>query len=131
MLTTLHFNYHTCWLSGDNLSVRISAPVVSRWLWPGNGAFLEMASTVVTWWIVDFAQWQGHQKAELLFCMCRKNNMAPNHGTVMILWLGRIHWYYMSQDDVAITCSWSFIRITFMLTKNNVLLQSWVHEWRL
>ena len=41
-----------------------SLPVVSRWLWPGN-RFLEMASMVVTWWIVDFLRsttcWPGVQ----------------------------------------------------------------------
>ena len=31
---------------------RSSAPVVSRWLWPGNRTFLEVISIVVTWWIV-------------------------------------------------------------------------------
>ena len=31
-----------------------SAPVVSRWLGPGNRTFLEVASMVVTWWIVAF-----------------------------------------------------------------------------
>ena len=28
--------------------------MVSRWLWPGNRAFLEVASMVITWWIVAF-----------------------------------------------------------------------------
>ena len=28
--------------------------MVSRWLWPGNGTFLEVTSMVVTWWIVPF-----------------------------------------------------------------------------
>ena len=31
-----------------------SVPVVSRWLWLGNRTFLELASMVVTWWIVAF-----------------------------------------------------------------------------
>ena len=31
-----------------------SVPVVSRWLWPVNRTFLEVASMVVTWWIVAF-----------------------------------------------------------------------------
>ena len=51
---TQHFNYHPHWRTGDNQSVRSSAPVVSRWLWPGNRTFLEVASMVVTWWIVAF-----------------------------------------------------------------------------
>ena len=41
-----------CWCSGDNQSVRSSILVVSRWLWPGNMTFSEVASMVVTWWIV-------------------------------------------------------------------------------
>ena len=28
--------------------------VVSRWIGPGNRTFLEVASKVVTWWIVAF-----------------------------------------------------------------------------
>ena len=36
------------------ISVESSAPVVSRWLGHGNRTFLEVASTVVTWWIVAF-----------------------------------------------------------------------------
>ena len=36
------------------LSPSPSVPVVSRWLWPENRTFLEVASMVVTWWIVDF-----------------------------------------------------------------------------
>ena len=35
-------------------NVRSSAPVVSRWLWPGKRTFLEVVSMVVTWWIVAF-----------------------------------------------------------------------------
>ena len=39
---------------GDTQSVELSVPVVSRWLWPRDKAFLEVASMMVTWWIVDF-----------------------------------------------------------------------------
>ena len=39
---------------GDNQSCWSSAPVVSRWLWPQNGTFLEMDSMVGSWWIVSF-----------------------------------------------------------------------------
>ena len=42
------------WRFGINQSVGLSVPVVNRWLWPGNGSFLEVASMVVTWWIVAF-----------------------------------------------------------------------------
>ena len=45
---------HCYWRSGNNQSVGLSAPVVSRWLWPGNRTFLEVASMVVTWCIVAF-----------------------------------------------------------------------------
>ena len=51
---TLHFNYHPCWRSGDDQRVRSSAPVATRWLQPGNRTFLEVASMVVSWWIVAF-----------------------------------------------------------------------------
>ena len=52
VLMTLHFNHHPCWHSGDNQSAGSSLPGVSRWLWPGNKTFLDVASMVVTWWIV-------------------------------------------------------------------------------
>ena len=42
------------WRSGDNQSVGPSVPVVSRWLWPENRTFFEVASMVVAWWIVGF-----------------------------------------------------------------------------
>ena len=44
---TWHFDYHP---SASESSV----PVVGRWLWPGNRTFLQVASMVVTWWIVGF-----------------------------------------------------------------------------
>ena len=50
----LYFNYHPCWHPGDNQCVRSSVTAVTRWLWPGNRTFLEVASMVVTWWIVAF-----------------------------------------------------------------------------
>ena len=55
----LYFNYHPRWRSSDNQTVRSSAPVVSRWLCPGNRTFFEVASIVITWYMVDsgfFAQ---------------------------------------------------------------------------
>ena len=42
------------------ISVRSSTPVVSRWLWPGNRSFLEVASMVVTWWIAAFLRSACH-----------------------------------------------------------------------
>ena len=44
------FKYRPC----KNQSVGSSAPVVSRWLWPGNRTLLEVASMVVSWWLVAF-----------------------------------------------------------------------------
>ena len=43
---TLHFNCHPRWHLGNNQSVRSSPLMVSRWLWPWNRTFLEMASMV-------------------------------------------------------------------------------------
>ena len=51
---TRHFDYNPRWCSGNNQSVGLSVPVVSRWLWPGNRAFTVVANMVVTWWIVAF-----------------------------------------------------------------------------
>ena len=47
-------NYHPCCRLGHNQSVGSSVPVVSRWLGPGNRTFVEMASMVVTGWLVAF-----------------------------------------------------------------------------
>ena len=47
-------NYHPRWCLGDTQSVRSSALVVSRWLWPGNRTLLEVDSMVVSWWMVSF-----------------------------------------------------------------------------
>ena len=58
----------TLWLSlerqrGEGSSV----PVVTRWLWPGNRTFLEVASMVVTWWrMAFFAQCTFHFLNQLL-----------------------------------------------------------------
>ena len=53
----------TLWLSAERVKSEVwanegsSVLVVSRWLWPGNRTFLEVASMVVTWWMVaGFAQ---------------------------------------------------------------------------
>ena len=44
----------TRWRLSDNLSEGPSYRVVSRWLWPRNRTFLQVASMAVTWWIVTF-----------------------------------------------------------------------------
>ena len=54
---TRNFDYHLSASEGDNQSEGPSAPVVSRWLGPGNRTFLEEASMVVTWYIVAFFAW--------------------------------------------------------------------------
>ena len=46
--------HHLSASEGDNQSVGSSVLVVSRWLWLGKGTFFEVASMVVTWWIVAF-----------------------------------------------------------------------------
>ena len=53
LLTTGTDDLHSLVL-GDNQSVKLSVPVVIRWLWPRNITFLEVASMVVTRWIVTF-----------------------------------------------------------------------------
>ena len=50
----VHFDYHPSTSECGNKSEGSSAPVVSRWLWPGNRTFLEVASMVTTWWILAF-----------------------------------------------------------------------------
>ena len=61
--------YHGYWwpftLIIDNQSVESSVPVVSRWLWPENRTFWEVASTVVTWWIVAFLPHIKRQRSPL------------------------------------------------------------------
>ena len=54
VLMIWHLNYHPSASKGNNWSEGSSAPVVSRWLGPGNRTFLEVESMVVTWWIVLF-----------------------------------------------------------------------------
>ena len=51
---TRHFDYDPHLCSGNNQSVGLSVPKVSRLLRPGNRIFLEVASMVTTWWIVAF-----------------------------------------------------------------------------
>ena len=61
---TLHFKYHPRLKSGNNQSVGSWVLVVSRWLWPGNRTFLEVASMVVTWWIVAFVRNESHLESK-------------------------------------------------------------------
>ena len=49
VITTCHITTDV-----DDLTLWLLVPAVSRWLWPGNRTFLEVASIVVTWWIVAF-----------------------------------------------------------------------------
>ena len=48
---TRHFNYHPRWHLGNNSRVRSSAPVVSRWLWPGSRTGLEVDTMAFSWWM--------------------------------------------------------------------------------
>ena len=50
----------------DNQCVTSSAPMVSRWLRPGNRTFLEVDSMVVSWWIVARLGCGIH--FDILFC---------------------------------------------------------------
>ena len=63
--------------SGDNQSVRSSVPVVSRWLWPGNRTFLEVASMMVTWWIVAFVASEV-SFLSLMHNLCTQMTGLPN-----------------------------------------------------
>ena len=47
-----------------------SAPVVSRWLWPGNGTFSKVVSMVITWWIVPFSRSAITAKQEQATTLC-------------------------------------------------------------
>ena len=51
---TRHFDHCPSGSEGDNQIVGLSIPVVSSWLGPGNRTILEVASMVVTSWIVAF-----------------------------------------------------------------------------
>ena len=55
--------------SGNNQSVWPSVLLVSRWLGPWNRTFLEVASMVVTWWIVAFCSVKTYIKVQK---MCQK-----------------------------------------------------------
>ena len=54
----------------------LSVPVVSRWLWPGNRTFLEVASMVVTWWIVAFCA--------VFFLVHLSETNRPSHTSVSL-----------------------------------------------
>ena len=56
------------WHSGNNQSVGSSVLVVSRWLWPGNRTFMEVASMVVGWWILAFSHSAWSHMKWGLFC---------------------------------------------------------------
>ena len=57
----------------------LSAPVVSRWLWPGNKTFLVVDSMVVSWWIV------GLMPSVHCSIICSVTQQYPNlHSSVYI-----------------------------------------------
>ena len=59
----------TRWHSGDNQIVGSSVPVVSKWLCPGNRTFSEVASMVVTWWIVAFLHSARRKSTVMFLCV--------------------------------------------------------------
>ena len=96
VLMTLHFNYHPHWRLSNNRSVRSSAPVVSRWLWPGNRTFLEMASMVVTYWIVFFGFFRSESCLLVITMQCNTVMIRHNVCTPprMIWDIALKHWVY-------------------------------------
>ena len=89
------------WHSSDKQSVRSSVSVVSRWLWPGNWIFLEMAS-MVTWWIVACCAVTvgGHIcyfiKLRVYLCF-RCEAMSPWYRPCRMGWEQVIHQRYSQQ----------------------------------
>ena len=85
---TLHFNYHPRQRLVDNWSVRSLAPVVSRWLWSGNRTFLEVASMMVSLWIVAFLccvkHWASDNYLPSLSCPCITRSHALEVGRSLI-----------------------------------------------
>ena len=49
-----YFDYNSC--EGSSVGLL----VISRWLWPGNRTFLEVASMLITWWTVTFLWCKDH-----------------------------------------------------------------------
>ena len=62
------------------ISVGSSAPMVSRRLWPGNRACLEVASMVVSWWVVAFLC-----SARSLYIISKKMHIIYVHMTISII----------------------------------------------
>ena len=79
------------WHSGNNQNVGLSVPVVSRWLWPENRAFLEVASMVVTWWTMAFfAQWislYGKSTVHAMILLLHEWRWAWLHALWVLRWL--------------------------------------------
>ena len=75
---TLHFNYHLCSCLGDNKSVGLSTSVVSRWLWPGNRTFSEVASMMVARWIVAVSPSVAYKTVVNAILTGLYNNNAPS-----------------------------------------------------
>ena len=81
---TWHFDYSPPASEGS------SVLMVSRWLWPGNLTFLEVASMVVTWWIVAFfAQWidvvYGNDRNIYAMLSSTRENLLAWYQNTMVL----------------------------------------------
>ena len=66
--------------------------MVSRWLWPGNKTFLEVASVVVTWWIVSFLcsasdlEWlSGMEDESITWVLSPVSVECVRHGRINVL----------------------------------------------
>ena len=72
--------------------------MVSRWLWPGNGTFLEVACMVVTWWIVGFLHSVFIHCANDFPCFSCDQNKRSYHRS---RW-----WIYQTKYKKLLTFSW-------------------------
>ena len=82
-----------------------SVPVVSRWLWPGNMTFLEVARMVIIWWILAF--------------------LRSVHAFVVVWLLLTFKWYFVHAGEILLITNalvglhkWKSIQLKFLL--NNV-----------
>ena len=96
------------WCLGYNQTMGLPVPMVSRWLWPGNRTYLEVASMVVTWWIVTFVQSVCTHNMLLKYCI-------ESHRWKLINKLGTFIWASF-QWNVVCTClhhvSWHALNTT-------------------
>ena len=65
-------------ISWEPASEGSSVPMVSKWLWPGNRTFLEVASMVVTWRIVAFLCHVCNGQLSAIFLWNPEKNLTTN-----------------------------------------------------